>query len=196
MNNEESTIIHNIYRNHIELIYFLKENDQLSFISDYNALFGKVLLLSCGSFFEVEITNILIEFATRKSNNDMRLSNFIQRQAIATKYHQLFDWGERDNISKPKSSLKQFLGLFGADFRDGVQKIIDTNEEIQNAIKNFLEIGHSRNIIVHKNLANYSYEKSPEEVFEMFQSAIKIIPFFRQIFLDEKSSDKSAGENT
>src|SRR5258706_12290554 len=137
---------------------YLQENRQPSLVSDLNKNFRKILLLSAGSYFESEITAILSEFVKSKSNNDLRIVSFLQKQAISGKYFQFFDWGTHNQPDQFTPNANRFFSLFGEEFRKQIALDLRNQLEVTDAIKAFMEIGHLRNILVHSNFAAYSYE--------------------------------------
>ena len=96
---------------------FFKKQKAASLLSTYTNTLRKVLILSCGSFFEYELTEMLKQYVKDKTNNDEQLINFLEKQAIRQKYHTLFDWGAQDKPNEPSKSINKFLTLFGENFR-------------------------------------------------------------------------------
>lgn len=165
-----------------ELVEYLTAQ-QPSLLNDLNKNFRKVLLLSAGSYFENQITMILTNFVRAKSNNDHRIVNFLEKQAISQKYHTLFSWGEKDKPESPVKNANTFFRLFGDNFKVGIEADLkpiqsDTEEQakakkaLNESIEAFVEIGHLRNILVHSNFAAYNYDqKTTEEIFALFRQA-------------------------
>lgn len=170
---------------------YLKDNEQVSLLSDLNKNFKKVLLLSAGSYFEHKVTSILSEFVRAKSK-DERIINFLEKQAISGKYHQLFSWGSKDKPDEPGKSANTFFKLFGEDFKKSIDaelKISNTEdaatreerEKITSSIEAFIEVGHLRNILVHSNFADYNYDqKTTDEIFQLFQKAEPFIEYLQK----------------
>ena len=151
---------------------YLSENNQVSLYSDLRKHFRKVLIIAAGSYFEHEITTILSDFVSAKSNEDERVVNFLKKQAISQKYHTLFSWGEKDKPENPGKNANTFFKLFGDRFYDEVTDDIKNQSGLVESIKAFIEIGHLRNILVHSNFAEYVYEqKTFDEIFALFQNA-------------------------
>lgn len=174
------------------LVEYLNSTQQPSLISDLNKNFRKVLLLSAGSYFEHEVTTLLSNFVRSKSNNDDRIINFLEKQAISQKYHTLFSWGEKDKPDKPVKNANTFFKLFGDTFKTQVEldlKVVtgDSPETIElkkgrnDSIEAFIEIGHLRNILVHSNFAAYNYDqKTTDEIFNLFKKALPFLEFISQ----------------
>lgn len=160
--------------------YLLKHSLGALFVGDLNKHLRKVLILSAGSYFEHKITTILSDYVSAKSNEDMRMVNFLKKQAISQKYHTLFSWGEKDTPEKPAKNANTFFKLFGEDFKEEVDNDIKQQGELEESIKAFIEIGHLRNILVHSNFAEYVYEqKTPDEIFELFQKAEPFLDYLQ-----------------
>ena len=170
---------------------YLEATQQISLLSDLNKNFRKVLLLSAGSYFEHKVTSILSDFARSKSNDD-RIVNFLEKQAISGKYHQLFDWGKKDKPDEPGKSANTFFKLFGENFKAQIDteiKVVSTDtpeekenrEKIKSSMEAFIEIGHLRNILVHSNFADYNYDqKTTDEIFQLFQKAEPFIEYLQR----------------
>lgn len=73
-----------------------------------------------------------------------------------------------------------FFGLFGAEFKEKIQKDIKENEEIKKAMEDFLSIGDERNKMAHCNFLDYKLEKTFEEIIELNTSALKFLVFMEQ----------------
>jgi hypothetical protein len=171
---------------------YLKEQNQISLVVDLNKHLRKVLILSAGSYFEHRITKILSGFVQAKSGGDSRIMNFLEKQAISQKYYTLFDWGKKDKPENPGNNATTFFKLFGEDFNEQAKSdvTIANNEseerkaektKLNESIKAFIEIGHLRNILVHSNFAEYSYEnKTPEEIFTLFQTAEPFLEYLQE----------------
>jgi hypothetical protein len=173
-----------------ELVEYVT-TQQPSLLNDLNKNFRKVLLLSAGSYFENQITAILLNFAKEKSN-DERIVNFLEKQAINQKYHTLFSWGEKDKPESPGKNANTFFKLFGDNFKTQIDGDIkptkeDTPEQtasrkkLNESIEAFIEIGHLRNILVHSNFAAYNYDqKTTEEIYALFLKAEPFLTYLTQ----------------
>lgn len=156
----------------------LLQHNELSLASDYANIMRKVLLLSCGSFFEAELTKQLKEYCKTASNGNSRLESFIVKQALNQKYHTLFDWGEIGDPTRPHKNINKFSSLFGKEFKDKIEMFQKNDESVAESIKAFLEIGHIRNILVHSNFAEYTYaQKTPEDIYLLYTKALRFPKF-------------------
>ena len=174
---------------------YLADNTQVSMLNDFNKTSRKVLLLSASSYFEHEVTKVLKDFVSNISNGDERIINFLQKQAISGKYHQIFDWGSTSDPTKSAKNANKFWSLFGEDFRKSIDEEIKDNQNdtpevklskknIRESIEGFLEIGHQRNVLVHSNFALYNYEqKTIDEIYDLFKKAEPFVEYLRSKLL-------------
>jgi hypothetical protein len=65
---EDITFIDTLFREQKELVAFLRQQGELSFSVNVEALLSKTLLLSVASFFETRITTAIADYAGRVSN--------------------------------------------------------------------------------------------------------------------------------
>lgn len=166
------------------IISFLDAKMQPSLSSDANNNFKKLLALSIGSYFENEIQQILVEYVTNATNNNSVIVSFLRKKAIALQYHTYFDWGEKNEIDKPKKSANHFLALFGEDFSGTAQKEISLNPSLNDGVKAFIELGHIRNILTHSNIASYPFEnKTTSELYDLYKKAVVFVDYLREKFL-------------
>ena len=184
-----STAIDRLYNDYVAMKTHLESTKEISLLSNYTNTFRKVLVLSSGSYFEDRITSILMD---KCSSGDVRIRNFIYNQAISGRYHTLFAWGKQNDPANPEKKANKFYSLFGPEFADIIKKDLnepytkfgDRKEDINNAIQAFLELGHLRNIIVHSNFAEYSYDqKTPEEIYELHKKANLFVDYVQKHLL-------------
>jgi hypothetical protein len=163
------TIIDSMYKEFTDLLKFLDDSKEISLRSTVDATFKKTLALSAASYFEDEIRTILTRFVDKKSNSNRLLNSFVRNKAIARQYHTFFDWrGNKANT---------FFSLFGDEFKKSAIDDIKADTEIAEAIKDFLDLGNTRNELAHLNFAIIDLDKTAEEVYNQFQRARKFIAF-------------------
>lgn len=131
----------------------------------------KVLLLSCASFYETEICEMLKQFIDKQTKNTL-VSNFVMNKAIERQYHTYFQWKDAQNINS-------FLGLFGNEFKQQVSLEIKDSVDISKYMKAFLTIGSERNKLVHENFLIYNLEKTFTEIVMLHNDAQKFIDFLK-----------------
>lgn len=176
-----NTAVDNIWQEYKSVCDLFARLGEMSAMVDYTNTMRKVIILSCGSYFEYEMTKMLKDYVLEASNGNVQIASFLERQAIRQKYHTLFDWGKQDDPSRPSTSANNFFKLFGDEFRMEVDAIIKAQPEIKESQNAFLELGHLRNILVHSNFADYAYsEKTPEDIYALYKKACQFIPFISE----------------
>ena len=151
---EEDTPIDVFYKQYCDTRDFFTSSGEASLLNDYTNAIRKMFILCCASYYEDAITQLLVEYVHQTTDGDERLKNFLYRQAIHQKYHTLFDWGKTDVPEQPKKKANRFLGLFGDEFRDTVNKDMaqentacgEKGEQVTLGMEAFIEIGHIRKI--------------------------------------------------
>jgi len=108
--------------------------------------FRKVLLLSAASYFERMVLDAVVTLVTETSRHDCVIS-FVRFRALERQYHTLFNW--KDN------NANQFFGLFGEPFKLAMKERLKTDNELDEAIRAFMEIGRERNRLIHQDLGNF-----------------------------------------
>lgn len=166
-----SSEVDDLYKRHIDLLTYLDDNNNVTFRTDVDGNFRKVLVIAAASFFEKEIAEILKNFARTSSKNDVRLVTFIETRATGRQYSALFDWDQ--------SNASRFFRFFGNDFKTQTERDIKTNADLEKGIKDFLGLGCDRNYLVHNNFAMASENKTSEEIYKMYNSALIFIDYLK-----------------
>lgn len=169
-------LIEKLYSDNKALSDYLLSQGQLSFWADVDNNFKKVLLLAVASYLEKQITEILTDFSSQASSNCDPLVNFVQNKAIKKQYHTFFNW-ETKNVNN-------FLGLFGDSFKAQCVSDINTDNNLNDGVKAFLEIGSQRNYLVHENYAAYYLEKTSDEIFELYKKSQAFIDYLKRKFTE------------
>ncbi|MBN7774152.1 HEPN domain-containing protein [Clostridium aminobutyricum] len=156
----------------------LLKQSELSFQTTVDAHFRKTFLISCASYHETFIQNMLSAFLERTSN-DQRITAFAKTKGIKRQYHTYFTW---DNAGKIPNNINSFLGLFGNNFKENVAQEIASNEDIKLKMKSFLEIGNLRNQMAHENLLAFNLEKTFDEIIVLNQNALEFLQFLQKNF--------------
>lgn len=173
------TIVDRIYQDNLELLTFLEEKNELSFIAQFNIVFTKTLLLSAASYFEHEICRMIQSFIERKAQNDECVISIVKQKAIERQYHTYFSWKDWE-----KGNANSFFALFGDSFKDKRSQEIKADENLKSAVRAFLELGNERNKLVHQNFADCAIEKTAQEVYNLYQEAVVFIEFLDNHFND------------
>lgn len=165
--------IHDFILEYDDLKEFLIENNQVSLENNFGHHMRKVMLLSCASYFETEIQEMIKIFVKQQSLDD-RVLSFVQHKAISRQYHTYFKW-DGNNVNS-------FLAMFGSDFKDDIQKKITDDEKLKVQMKAFLEIGNERNKMVHENFLSYKLEKTFEEIVDLYKQGEQFVLFLKKNF--------------
>lgn len=177
------TAVDFLHRDYSIIIDYLKETNQPSFASDLDKHFKKNLILSAASFFETEIQDILVNFVSNVSLNDMRVVSFLKKKGINMQYHTYFNWGEKNEPGKPGKDANAFFSLFGEEFKSHCAKEIEADPNLDSGVKAFIEIGHLRNILVHSNFAAVNFDtKTTEEIYNLYKMASFFILYLKRKF--------------
>lgn len=156
--------IEELIKNYNEIRQYLLSQGQVSYVSDINTYYKKILVFSCASLFENEICSTIYEIS--KSSCPIAIAEFIRNKAIERQYHTYFNWREQKT-----SSINGFLGLWGDDFKNAFLAIIKSDEKIADGIKAFINIGNERNLMAHENFIEYNSENSFENIQTLYEQA-------------------------
>ena len=158
-----------------DLNKFLMDNGQVSESLTVAEHYRKILLLSCASYYETRIVEIINKFVEAKAA-DNRISAFVSNKAISRQYHTYFNWDQTSNINS-------FLGLFGADFKDQISAEIKADKALQEQVKAFLSIGSERNKMVHNNFLECKLDKTFDEIVALQEKANLLVEYLETIFV-------------
>lgn len=157
-----------------DLNQFLMKNGHVSESVTVAEHYRKILLLSCASYYETRIVEIIKKFVEVKTSDD-RLTAFVSNKAISRQYHTYFNWDQTNNINS-------FLGLFGSDFKEKVATEIKGDKALQEQIKAFLTIGSERNKMVHNNFLECKLDKTFDEIVSLQAKANLFIEYLEKVF--------------
>ena len=161
------TIIDQQYSSGNSLVDYLKSQHQLTFYNEAENNFRKTILLSAASYFEKEISDTVIAFAKSRSANDELIVSIIKQKAVSRQYHTYFSWD--------KSNANSFFALFGEEFKNKMDKKVRTDSKFSDSVKAFMEIGNERNKMVHQNFADVIIDKTAEEIYMLYQTALHFV---------------------
>jgi hypothetical protein len=168
-------LIQKIYTGNTTLSDYLQSKGEISFKTDVDDTYKKVLLIAVASYLETQITEILLAYCSKATKNCKPLVSFIENKAIRRQYHTFFKWEDR--------SANQFFGLFGKEFFTQVKSDVSAKVELEEAVKAFLEIGDERNKMVHEDYASYRLEKTAEEVFKLYEKSQLFVTYLDNMLI-------------
>jgi hypothetical protein len=164
------SFVDKIYLNSKAVLGFLQNSGPSMLVHTSDSL-RKSLLLSSASFFEEEILNLLKNFSRIKSS-DQRLSSFIENEFLERRYDQLFNW--------KANNINNFIGLFGKAFLAKFEKDFKKSPNLNSAVINFIEIGRTRNEMIHGNLGSFFYDKTLDEVYNSHKEAELFLEYLKK----------------
>lgn len=167
----EKTVVDILYEDFSNLDKFLLEKEELSFKVITNDVFRKSLLLSSASYFETHICETIIKYVDQSSKSNLIINAFLKNKAISRQYHTFFNWDT--------SNANNFFGLLGDDFKRYMQDEIKKDERLDISIRDFMEIGKERNRLVYQNYGSYTIEKTSDEIFKLYKSALYFLEIFQ-----------------
>lgn len=162
-----TTIIDTLYTEHVGLVNHLLEAGELSLLNNVDAGFRKALLLSAASYFEVQVRDSLLAFMHEKTAGNEVAVAFVKNKAIERQYHSYFNWSDKN--------ANQFFGMFGPAFKARMELLVQSNQELDAAIKAFLELGNLRNRLVHRDYATFPMDKTVDEIYKLYKSALGFV---------------------
>ena len=149
------------------LLAVVDEADEASLriVADEN--FRKSLLLAAASYFERRMTETVLSFVEDATNGNVRVTALVRSKAVSRQYHTWFEW-DTNNANK-------FFALFGNDFRDSMKRRIRDDDELDDSVRAFLEIGRERNRLVHQDFGAFTLEKTTEEIHALYRRAMRFV---------------------
>lgn len=151
------------FRDQSQIIDGLYERGELSLAQTAQNIFSKSLVLIAASFLESQLRDIVESAISARTNADTYITTFCRRKGIERQYHTWFDW-------KTKNA-NTFFGLFGDDAKARLKSILDTEEDVEKCITDFMFIGSARNEIAHLNILTFPFNETAENVFARIESA-------------------------
>lgn len=165
------TIIDIQFNENQELLEFLGLHNEISYRTDMDNKLKKILLLTIASYFEKEITGLVVDYVSRKTEKNELIVYFLVNKAIERQYHTYFNWSG--------SNANSFFGLFGRNFKIEAKKEVK-EKELDSAVKAFLELGRLRNEMVHQNAGTFTIEKTTKEIYELYKIALPFVTFLKE----------------
>jgi len=140
-------------------------------ISNYiwqNDYFRRFLILVSANYFETKVSELLKNFANTKSGDPLLVSFLVK--STERQYYTYFDWNNARNANT-------FFSYFGEDFSNNAKDDVNRNESLHKAILAFLEIGQTRNNLVHKQFLHFSLPKTVDEYYSLYKEALEFMAY-------------------
>ena len=161
------TVIDRLFTEHGRLREHLGRAGETSLAAETDAQFRKVLLLSAASYFETAIRETLLSYFEKATGNDQRTLAFVKAKGIERQYHTYFKWDA--------NNANTFFALFGGDFKVRMEARVRVEADLREGVRAFLELGELRNNLVHRDYANYPLEKTVDEIYALYRSAVVFV---------------------
>lgn len=146
----------------------LAYRDGLSSYVTLSELLTKSLLLTCASYYEAEIVD-LVRGVVRMGAHRSDVCVWLNRVAVEGQFFRWF------NFRGDTRNTNNFLSTFGSDFKSNMRELIDRSERRKYSETCFLELCRKRNECVHRNFVAYSLDLTIDEVYERHVSAMTFI---------------------
>jgi len=145
---------------------------------------AKLIILGAASEFEVSLCDIVRRFTKKATKGNPHIESFVEKKGIARQYHTWFDWD--------KKNANSFYALFGDEFKRTMTEKVKEDVEFDECVKKFLEVGQTRNLLIHNNFTTYNLNKTPKEAYELYCEAKKfIINFEASIFTEVNKEEEN-----
>lgn len=163
-------------RTHVDQMYdeFSEVTDYLrsqqpSFFLTADELFRKNLLVAAASYFEQRVKDIMLDFVRDSTDGNERLVSLVRDKITERGYHNLFQW---DNTAR---NANRFWSSFGEPFNTEIREVIRQDIDLEEGIKEFIELGRDRNRLVHQDFGAFSLEKTAPEIYESYKKALVFV---------------------
>ena len=150
-----------------EVADYLKTEQQISMWLTADESFRKGLLVASASYFEMRVKEILLDYVRSEASGNDRLVEFVRIKVTDRGYHGLFDWGAQN--------VNGFWRLFGDSFRSVMRDRVRNEDELDEGIKAFLELGNDRNRLVHDDFGVFTLEKTSEEIYNTYRKGLVFV---------------------
>src|SRR5215510_6609831 len=160
-------LVQKVFEDHVELMDFLRERGELSFLATMESSLPKVVLLASASDLEAQVGRTILDYFSLTTGAAEFAVSFVKNKAVDRQFHTYFNWKDQ--------SANQFFGLFGPRFREKAKAAVAADDALGRSIRAFCEIGALRNQLVHQSYASFTVEKTAEEIFELYNTALVFV---------------------
>ena len=166
MDGAPSTVVDRLHQNFAGLLWVLDEVGEVSLRTVADENFRKSLLLAAASYFERRMTDTVLTFVEDATNRNVLVAELVRNKAVSRQYHTWFQWDQ--------NNANSFYALFGSDFRAFMKrKVVD--DELDDAVRAFLELGRERNRLVHQDYGVFVLEKTTAEIHALYCRAMNFV---------------------
>ncbi len=122
--------------------------------------------MAVAGYFEEQVQYQALAFVDRPASGNELLKELVLHRAFGRQYHTLFSWDSKN--------ANTFFRLFGSNFFQSMQQYTE-KDKYQSAIRAFLEVGDARNHLAHGSYADFSLEKTIEEIYGSYRTALLFV---------------------
>ncbi len=152
----------------------LEAQQELSFYADTATLLAKGLLLTCASYYERTITD-LVRILVQSGSHPESVKKWLCDTAVDRQFFKWFDFHGAKNTNR-------FLSRFGSEFKKATRELIDRREWRKQGEASFLLLCTKRNECVHRNFGAYGLELSMEDVHREHLRAMVFVRLIEHAF--------------
>lgn len=167
MDDAPPTVVDQLHENFIGLLSVLDDAGDVSLRAVADENFRKSLLLAAASYFERRMTEIVMSFVEDATNRNALIAALVRNKAVSRQYHTWFQWDA--------TNANSFFGLFGSDFRDSMKRRIKDDDDLDESVRAFLELGRERNRLVHQDFGVFVLEKTTAEIHSTYRRAMRFV---------------------
>ena len=129
----------------------------------------KSLAIAAASAFEKDVTELLLAFSDEVTFRNEYFKSLIYERILNRNYHALFPWKE--------TSAATFFANFGVEARNFYNREVKKDALLSQAVRDFLDMGNTRNEIVHRDYITYPFDKTLDDVINQYRSARRFTTF-------------------
>jgi hypothetical protein len=164
-----ATVVDKLYGEYLAIVQMMDKYGAVSFRNTLNDNFRKTLLLCAASHFEFKITSDVVLFCAEVAKGNSLIPSLVKNKAVSRQYHTWFDWNS--------TNANAFYGMFGDEFKAHMVDLMSRDENLGRSVSDFIELGRERNRLVHQDYGSYFLEKTAEEIFTLYASALMFVEF-------------------
>lgn len=162
-----ATVVDELHESFVGLLSVLDEAGEVSLRAVADKNLRKSLLLAAASYFERRMTETVMSFVEDATNRNMLIAALVRNKAVSRQYHTWFRWDG--------TNANSFFGLFGSDFRDFMKERIREDDDLDDSVRAFLELGRERNRLVHQDFGTFPLEKTTKEIHALYTRAMRFV---------------------
>lgn len=181
-----ATVVDKLYGEYLAIVQMMDRYGAVSFRNTLNDNFRKTLLLCAASHFEFKITSDVVSFCAEVAKGNSLIPSLVKNKAVSRQYHTWFDWNS--------GNANAFYAMFGDDFKVHMAALIKRDDNLTKSVSDFLEIGRERNRLVHQDYGSFFLEKTAEEIFTLYASALMFVEFIPKALRDYSIKTEGSAE--